>query len=218
MTSLLDTAELQPDETNEAELLLWRSVQRRTFTTEYEALSKGEKVDKKSKIVSLDPIFDEKRKIIIGGGRLRASTLERETKHPILLPSGDPLVRKMIRHVHESHVHAAQDTTLSLVQQKYHVLHCRQEVRQVLRKCLSCRHAATKPIEQKMGDLPEERVTPDFAWTTIGIDFTGVLFIKGDDGKPKKSYIIVFTCATSRMVHFELANDMSTEEFLLALR
>ena len=124
----------------------------------------------------------------------------------------------MILHVHTVHAHAAQDTTLALVRQRYIVIHGRQEVRKALRECLVCQHAATKTLEQKMGALPEERVTPGPAWTTVGIDFTGALYVKGDDGKSRKVYIAVFTCATSRMVHFELVNDMTTEEFLLAFR
>ena len=34
----------------------------------------------------------------------------------------------------------------------------------------------------------------------------------------RKSYICIFTCTHSRMVHFKLVNNMTTEEFLAALR
>ena len=214
----LDTNALKPKEVDAAEDALWRLVQRRHFPLDHSALTEGKPIEKRSRILEFDPKFDKNRGLIIGGDRLQFSNLQTETKNPILLPANDVIVRKMILHVHTAHAHAPQDTTLALVRQRYLVIHGRQEIRKALRECLVCRHAATKSLEQKMGSLPEERVTPGPAWTTVGIDFTGAIYVKGDDGKSRKVYIAVFTCATSRMIHFELVNDMTTEEFLLAFR
>jgi hypothetical protein len=57
--------------------------------------------------------------------------------------------------------------------------------------------------------------TKPFAVT--GVDFAGPLYVKV--GKElKKSYIMLFTCATTRALNFELASDMTTDKFLLAFR
>ena len=57
------------------------------------------------------------------------------------------------------------------------------------------------------------------AFTDVGLDFTGPIYLKNEEtGRIKKSYICIFTCTHSRMVHFELVNNMTTEEFLGALR
>ena len=70
-----------------------------------------------------------------------------------------------------------------------------------------------------MGILPKERVNVSPAFTEIGLDFTGVIYLKSDDNKStRKAYICIFTCCQSRMVHLELTNNMTTEEFLSALR
>ena len=67
-----------------------------------------------------------------------------------------------------------------------------------------------------MGMLPPERVTYSHSFTHVGIDFAGPLFIKVEKGT-SKAYICIFTCASSRMVHLELTNCLSTDEFLQAL-
>ena len=66
-----------------------------------------------------------------------------------------------------------------------------------------------------MGPLPQERVTPSLPFTHVGIDFAGPLYVK-EGSNTKKSYVCIFTCASSRMVHLELTNNLTTNEFLQA--
>ena len=67
--------------------------------------------------------------------------------------------------------------------------------------------------------LPSERVVPALAFTDVGLDFIGPIYLKNEEtGRMRKSYIWIFTCTHSRMVHFELVNNMTAEEFLAALR
>ena len=62
-------------------------------------------------------------------------------------------------------------------------------------------------------------VIPALAFTDVGLDFTGPIYLKNEEtGRMRKLYICIFTCTHSRMVHFELVNNMTTEEFLAALR
>ena len=49
-----------------------------------------------------------------------------------------------------------------------------------------------------------------------GVDFAGPIYVKcGPD--IKKSYVILFTCATTRAVHLSLASDLSGPTFRLSL-
>ena len=74
-------------------------------------------------------------------------------------------------------------------------------------------------MRPKIGALPSERVNPALAFTDVGLDFTGPIYLKNEEiVRMRKSYICIFTCTHSRMVHFELVNNMTTEEFLAALR
>ena len=64
-----------------------------------------------------------------------------------------------------------------------------------------------------MGPLPEERVTPSLPFPDIGIDFAGLLYMK-ERTIAKKTYVCLFTCASPHMVHLELTNSLTTDEFL----
>ena len=75
-----------------------------------------------------------------------------------------------------------------------------------------------QPLYQKKGILPEERVTLAPAFFDVGLDFIGPVYLKRDDEGMRKSHICVFMCMHSRAVHFELTNDITTEEFLNALK
>lgn len=65
--------------------------------------------------------------------------------------------------------------------------------------------------------LPADRVTKADPFEVTGVDFAGPLFYT-DQGSTQKSYIALFTCATTRAVHLELIRDLKTETFLMAFK
>ncbi|KAK6181888.1 hypothetical protein SNE40_009666 [Patella caerulea] len=66
-------------------------------------------------------------------------------------------------------------------------------------------------------DLPAARVSSDPPFTNTGLDFAGPLH-SSDLGENSKTYVCLFTCASTRAVHFELTRDLSVPSFLLAFR
>ena len=149
---------------------------------------------------------------------------EIDFKYPIILPNKDLLVELLILHVHQKNHHSPQDTTIAILRERYHILHIREEVRRVCKRCVLCRHAKTKPLQQKMGILPEERVCPAFAFSDVGVDFTGPIYLKGYDCKiMRKAYICIFTCSrkiiSDNQLTFKKANQIlkfSTRESVIA--
>jgi hypothetical protein len=71
--------------------------------------------------------------------------------------------------------------------------------------------------EQKMADLPKERVTPAPPFTYCGIDYFGPFVVK-QGRKEVKRYGAVFMCMASRAVHIETAVSLETDSFINALR
>ena len=95
----------------------------------------------------------------------------------------------------------------------------RRNVSKVIRKCFKCRRQLTKPLVQKMAPSSLERVCSSLQFAHVGLDITGHLFLKQKGNKVlQKAYVCIFTCAPIRMVHLELTNDMTTEEFLQAFK
>ena len=68
-------------------------------------------------------------------------------------------------------------------------------------------------------DLPTVRVSEDPPFTHVGLDFAGPLYVKDQlTESQSKSYICVFTCASTRGVHLELTYGLDVDNFLLALQ
>jgi len=65
--------------------------------------------------------------------------------------------------------------------------------------------------------LPKVRVGEGRPFAVTGVDFTGALYVKEASGE-QKVYICLFTCASTRAIHLEIVNDLSTESFMLAFR
>ncbi|XP_015772515.1 PREDICTED: uncharacterized protein LOC107350789 [Acropora digitifera] len=212
---------LSAQEIKESEFVWLRNRQRIAFLPEIEELCNKKQVSERSCIVKLDPQFDETKRLLVVGGRLQFAQIPEEEKHQIIIPHNDPVIEKLIMHVHVKASHAGPETTLAVLRQRFWLTQGRREVKRVLRKCLTCKHWRTQPVQQKMAPLPAERVQIAPPFTNIGLDFTGPLYLKVKEGSKtstSKAYVCIFICEDSRAVHLELLNSMTTEDFLQAFR
>ena len=81
-----------------------------------------------------------------------------------------------------------------------------------------------KPSNQLMEQLPNERIAvfdPEF--TNTGVDYFGPILVKNNKRNRftsghSKRYGVVLTYLTTRAAHLELAGDLSTDSFILALK
>ena len=178
----------------------------------------GEPISKNSHILKLDPFFDKDYRVLCVGGRLQYSELPEETKHQLTLPYGHPVVEKIIQDIHEKSIHAGPETTLTILREKIWFTQRGRDIKRVIRKCLVCQRQLAQPCDQNMAPLPLERVQCSHAFFHVGTDFCGPLYARTKTN-PTKVYICIFTCASSRMLHLELTNDMSsTDEVLQAFQ
>jgi len=210
-----ESRELSAEELKNAKLNWYRQVQREVYRIEYAQLEAGQPLPKTSTTLKLDPYFDKEDRLLRVGGRQQYSNLPEVTKHPIILPHGHPVVEKIIQCVHNELLHAGPENTLSVLQQNIWLTHGCHEVKRVLMKCLVCQRQHVGPSSQKMAPLPSERVLFSPPFTHVGIDFVNPLYVQGNPS-PHKSYVCIFTCASSRMVHLELTSDPSTNAFFQA--
>ncbi|GBL95284.1 hypothetical protein AVEN_37737-1 [Araneus ventricosus] len=93
----------------------------------------------------------------------------------------------------------------------------RQIVQKIIKGCLICRGYSAKSADQLASQLPEVRIAQTPPFYTCGVDFAGPIYVKNLEGM-QKSYVVLFTCATTRALHLELATTMTTESFLMAFR
>ena len=84
-----------------------------------------------------------------------------------------------------------------------------------------CRKVAAKPAPQIHGQLPADRVNPGKVFDCMGIDYAGPVLVKyGLVRKPRftKSYVAVFVCLGTKVVHLEHVSDLTTSAFVATLR
>ena len=178
-------------------------------------------MNQKSRIVKLDPHFDQSKKLLVVGGRLQFARIPEEAKHQIIIPHNDPVIEKLIMHLCVKACHVGLQTTLAILRQQFWLTQGRREVNGVLRKCLTCKRWLTHPVQQKMAPLPAERVQVAPPFMNIGLDFTGSLYLKVKGSfklTMSKAYVCIFICKDTHAVHLELLNSMTTEHFLQAFR
>ena len=53
-----------------------------------------------------------------------------------------------------------------------------------------------------------------FAFSSIGVDFAGPLYVKN----PEKAWICLYTCCATRAVHLDILTDLSTDSFIRSFR
>ncbi|KAG8180117.1 hypothetical protein JTE90_012132 [Oedothorax gibbosus] len=106
---------------------------------------------------------------------------------------------------------------LSELRSNFWILRGCQAIKKALHNCLPCKIARAKCDKQIEAPLPDDRLTPCKPFDTTGIAFAGPVYVRGANA-PKKSYIALFTCSTTRALHIELVSDLTTDTFLIALQ
>ena len=211
------SGQLAPEELEAAEAALVRNAQERAYPAELARLRASDCVSRTSSIAKLDP-FLEDGLIKVGGRLSRAGGIPRGRRHPIILPRSGTVVDFIIKQVHETVGHGGREHVLSTLREKYWVVKGSAAVRRVLGRCFDCRRRLGSVSQQKMADLPSSRVAVDEPpFTHTGVDYFGPFLVKRGRGHIKR-YGVIFTCLTCRAVHLEVAESLTTDSFICALR
>ena len=170
-----------------------------------------------SPLGKLDPYADTQG-IIRVGGRLKFSSLPRELTNPVILPKSGHVTDLIARHHHQLVNHQGKGSTLNEIRANgYWIIGASAVVSSLIYKCVTCRKLRGRPQEQRMSDLPEDRLEPAPPFTYSAVDYFGPFLVK-DGRKELKRYGVLFTCMASRAVHVEVANTLETDSFICALR
>ena len=217
---------LQDSEINKSSLaeVLWvQAVQREYFQELFElcensksSVSPGFKsIFKEHKI-----FFDKELGVLRCSTRMQNSDLKYSTVNPILIPSKSTFTTLLIRHAHKRLGHRGVPQTLAHLRSEFWILKGRQAVKSVIKNCFAC-----KKVDGPFYSLPSHPPLPDFrvrkarCFNSIGLDFCGPFIVRDPVTKiNKKAYMLIFTCSSSRAVHLEATQGMSTQDFILAFQ
>ena len=176
--------------------------------------------DGKQFVRDLGLYLEESSGLVRSRGRLHHSTLNQGTKFPILIPTKCHFAKLLILFAHEKCLHGGVPDTLAMIRQQYWMPKCRQTVKSILSHCVVCKRVQGGRFGYPgPPPLPQERVQLTRPFAQIGVDYSGpITLTRTESGVPHKYYIVVFTCTATRLVHLELASDMSTASFINLFR
>ena len=210
--SPLDVKEMEA-----AEKAIIRAVQGLGFYEELLSLRTVQReVKKSSSIVKLDPVFVEG--IICVGGRLHNSPIKKEAKHPVILLKDHHVSEPIMHHYHLISGNSGLEHTPSLIRQKYWIIQVRIPLCHILNSCFDCRRRQATVGQQKMANLPDNRVTPsEPPFSYVGVDCFGPLDVCWGRSTVKW-YGVLFTCLSIWTIHTEVTHSLDTDSFIDALR
>ncbi|KAK3755825.1 hypothetical protein QZH41_003462 [Actinostola sp. cb2023] len=228
------TSELKVSDLEAAEHAIIRSVQNDAFKEELAtlqkikqqyadhnnrdfALQRNASMKSQSSLYKLDPFVDA-NDVLRVGGRLRRANLSDDIKFPIILPRGTHVTTLIIRHFHAWVSHQGKGMTLNEIRSNgFWVIGGSSAVANVISSCVKCQKLRGAVQEQRMSDLPEDRLQATPPFTYCGVDYFGPFLVR-EGRKDLKRYGVLFTCMASRAIHLETANSLETDAFINALR
>ena len=170
----------------------------------------------KTALKDLSTVFDDQNILRVTGRLTRSSDCH--LRQPVFLPRRAHLTKLIVRRAHEDAAHGGRTMTSNeVIRQGFHVVGLRQVCKEVVGECTVCRKIRTVPLSQKMADLPEVRLEATPPFENVGVDCFGPYIVQ-QGRKEVKRYGLMCTCLSSRAVHIEVLDDMTTSAFILALR
>lgn len=210
------------EQLSKAQSLIIKCVQRETYNKEFTCLTAGKDIAKDSPLRRLSPCVDEDGLLRIGG-RLEHSTLNTKEKFPFIIPGHSHLAKLLVRHYHEKVKHQGRIFTEGSVRMAgFWIIGAKKCINSTLHKCVVCKKLRGRTVEQKMADLPPDRLSTEPPFTYVGLDVFGPWTVttrrtRGGQANSKR-WAVLFTCMSTRAVHIELIEAMDTSSFINALR
>ncbi|XP_071094613.1 uncharacterized protein [Haliotis cracherodii] len=200
-------------ELKNAETAIVQVLQRKTYEQEFKALEAGKPIVRSSAIYRLEPMLSPMGVLCVGG-KLRAAPVPVESKHNMILPRDNHITTLIVRHYHEVCGHSGKEYVLSLIRRRFWIPKGRKLVSKLLNSCVDCKRRQKSPNNQRMADLPRDRVSPgDPAFTSVRLDCFGPFMVKRGRSEVKR-YGCIFTCLTTRAIHLENLDGLDTDSFL----
>ncbi|XP_032396233.1 uncharacterized protein LOC116704734 [Etheostoma spectabile] len=204
-------------EREDAQCIIIKDLQRQVYPEEIKLLVKEAQLPSQSKLRLMDVFLDQDGLLKVGG-RLKNASLPALQKHPMIIPKDHHITIMIMAHYHEQIRHQGKGFTINEIRSNgFWIPGINRTVAKYVRQCVKCRKFRRPAEEQRMADLPTERVDPSPPFTYCGMDCFGPFHTK-QGRKEHKRYGLLFTCLSCRAVHIEMLNDMSTDAFINGLR
>lgn len=110
---------------------------------------------------------------------------------------------------------------ISSICQQYQTIDAKRAIRAIINGCVVCCWTSPTIPEHLMGDLPRHRITNIRPFLIVGVDYCRPLFLKEKRHRncaKIKTFVAVFVCFSTRAVHLEIVDDLTTEACMASLK
>lgn len=157
------------------------------------------------------------------GGHIAYADVSREEKHPLILPRAHHISMLLVRYYHKQVAHPGHHIKEGAIRAAgFWIVGSKHVESTVIHKCVTCRKLRGRLAYQEMADLPADRLAQKPPFTSIGLDIFGPWTIvtrhtRGGSAESKR-WAVIFMCMSTRAMHIELIESMTTSSFINALR
>lgn len=214
------TGPLTVNELNKALLVLIKIAQNESFPKEIKMLANNKSLKAKAPLCSLNLYLDDSGLLRVGG-RIDSSTYPYDQRHPLIITAKHHLTKLIFEAEHFNLLHSGPQHLLASIRQRYWPIGGRNLARNVARNCVVCRRFKGETMSNIMGNLPSNRVEPDFPFSVVATDFAGPFLItdrKGRGCKITKCYLCLFVCFRYKCIHLEVVSELTKDAFILTLK
>ena len=170
-----------------------------------------------SPLSKLDP-YKDSNGVIRVSGRLDLSDVPGQCIHPAILPKTGHVTEIVIRHYHHKYRHEGRGIATNEIKASgYRIVEATSAVSFAICTCVTCCTLRGKLQEQRMAELPHDRLETVPPFTNCVVDYFCPFVIR-EGRKDLKRYGVLFTCMASRAVHVEVATTLETDSFSNAFR
>ncbi|GFX81266.1 integrase catalytic domain-containing protein [Trichonephila clavipes] len=101
-----------------------------------------------------------------------------EAKHQIIIPSKHKYTKLLFEHMHKKFFHIGAQDLVHQIRMQFWPINGKGIARKTVHDCIACFRQKPTGVDQLMGNLPSERVTPSAPFLNSGVDFCGPFQIK----------------------------------------
>lgn len=170
----------------------------------------------KSKLLALRPFMDADGLIRVGG-RLDRASMTYDQKHPVIIPTKSRMCKLLMHEAHCVTEHGSVQMMSQYLRNNYWIPLLRNELRVLIKNCVTCVRFNKKFETQLMAELPADRVNPNRAFLFVGVDYAGPIEVveryKTRSSK-RKAWIAIFVCLVTRAIHIDVVTEYSAVAFI----
>ncbi|KAG1656183.1 hypothetical protein GQR58_024091 [Nymphon striatum] len=208
------TGPITSSEYDQSEIFWLKQTQMEFYPDAYNQI-KCNKPIQTPELLKLNPIWDCENELMRVGGRLDFSGLPYETIHPIILSQTSHLSKLILTNLHKSLLHCGVSQLIVAARERFWIPSSRRLAKKIKSSCVVCSRYDKRSCNEICAPLPADRIIQSPPFCVTGVDHCGPFQLKGSR---VKHYICLFSCATTRAIHLELADSLYTEEFIICFR